>query len=687
MFANLKIAFKLGIGFCLVLLLTIVVGFVGWDGLHNMENRAINVSGVEKVARHALTAHYYSTAFSNTRDPAAANQVRDEVGKLLAQASTTRARMRDPVDQHDMDELSRIAQHEYLDTFLQYTDMATQRDADIDKLRLVADQATQKVDNIHQDQVTLLTEERNKYSAAMSERAAANDKTGLVKQYQESDAALSERLQKEQEAQEAIIAYWQTRFAVKEFVNTKSSSWVDQAEKGYVQVLNALNTLLGHLRIEKNIQEAHEAIAAVEAHREAFRGFVALTQRMQASSDRSDAAVSQVVTLAERLVTHQREKQKQEQANAEHYIQFAEISAILLGVLIAWLIARTIGRAVEKGLRFTKSVAEGDLRVRPEQQGLDELGQLLIALEGMRVRLVNVVGQVRATAHAMASAAVQFSSTAQSLSQAGTEQAASIEETTASIEEMSASITQNSDNAIATEGVAVKSAKEALESGKAVAETVEAMRRIAERIGFIEDIAYKTNLLALNAAIEAARAGEHGKGFAVVAAEVRKLAENSQVAAREISTLARSSVAVAERAGGLLTALVPGIEKTAELVQEIAAASREQAAGVAQINTAMTQVDQTVQENAAAAEELAATAEEVTAQAEQLNQLMTFFRLEEGALSTETPTKTRKSTMFTTEGKAAKSAQSGTLATKAGTTARPKAPPKKGDHFSEFESF
>ncbi|CAK0780286.1 methyl-accepting chemotaxis protein [Gammaproteobacteria bacterium] len=315
-------------------------------------------------------------------------------------------------------------------------------------------------------------------------------------------------------------------------------------------------------------------------------------------------------------------------------ITLAVIISLLVIVLViatGWVIVRNLTHALGMGVSFAQRVAEGDLTATISLQQKDEMGQLAESLRTMITKLMEVVRQVRSTAGSLSSAAAQLSTTAQSLSQASTEQAASIEETTASVEEMSASISQNSDNATVTQGVAVKSAKEAVESGKAVAETVEAMRRIADRIGFIEDIAYKTNLLALNAAIEAVRAGEHGKGFAVVAAEVRKLAENSQVAAREISQLARSSVAVAERAGGLLISLVPGIEKTAELVQEITAASQEQASGVAQVNTAMTQVDQAVQENAAAAEELAATAAEVTNQAEELNRLMAFFQLEAGA--------------------------------------------------------
>jgi methyl-accepting chemotaxis protein len=198
-------------------------------------------------------------------------------------------------------------------------------------------------------------------------------------------------------------------------------------------------------------------------------------------------------------------------------------------------------------------------------------------------------------------------------------------------------VSQNTENAKVTDGIATQAAKEAAEGGEAVKATVAAMKQIAQKIGIIDDIAYQTNLLALNAAIEAARAGEHGKGFAVVAAEVRKLAERSQVAAQEIGTVASSSVELAEQAGNLLGSIVPNIKKTSELVQEITAASEEQSSGVGQINSAMTQLSQTTQQNASSSEELAATAEEMSGQSEQLRQTMAFFKLTTTSTAVKTP--------------------------------------------------
>jgi len=239
-----------------------------------------------------------------------------------------------------------------------------------------------------------------------------------------------------------------------------------------------------------------------------------------------------------------------------------------------------------------------------------------------------VVSEVQAAADGVASGSQELAATAQSLSQGATEQAASAEEISSSMEEMSSSIKQNADNASQTEKISNKSAVDAREGGKAVQETVAAMKEIATKISIIEEIARQTNLLALNAAIEAARAGEHGKGFAVVASEVRKLAERSQTAAGEISELSGRSVQVAESAGQMLTAILPDIQRTAELVQEISASSKEQDAGADQINKAIQQLDQVIQQNASAAEELASTTEELSSQAEQLKGTISFFQLE-----------------------------------------------------------
>jgi methyl-accepting chemotaxis protein len=302
---------------------------------------------------------------------------------------------------------------------------------------------------------------------------------------------------------------------------------------------------------------------------------------------------------------------------------------LALSLVVGVAITRGITRPTNDLARQMKELAAGggDLSQRITAASKDEIGDVATHFNAFIEEISRIIGEVQASTAGLTSAASQVSATAQTLSQGTSEQAASVEETTSSMEEMSASIAQNTENSRQTEQMALSGSADAEESGRAVKATVTAMREIAEKISIIEEIAYQTNLLALNAAIEAARAGEQGRGFAVVATEVRKLAERSQTAAKEISGVATSSVKLAERSGELLDDLVPAIRKTAELVQEVAAASNEQSSGVAQINKAMTQVDQVTQRNASAAEELSSTAEEMAAQAEALQQLVAFFRM------------------------------------------------------------
>jgi methyl-accepting chemotaxis protein len=293
-------------------------------------------------------------------------------------------------------------------------------------------------------------------------------------------------------------------------------------------------------------------------------------------------------------------------------------------IWILWSISRGLNSAVS----LAAAVAAGDLNASASVKTNDEIRDLIDALNDMTAKLREIVGEVMTATRNVAAGSEELSAAAEQLSQGATEQASSTEEASSSMEEIAANIKQNADNASQTERIARQSSSDAQASGEAVGKAVAAMQTIAEKIMIVQEIARQTDLLALNAAVEAARAGEHGKGFAVVASEVRKLAERSQAAAAEISTLSGDTVRAAQAAGDMLSKLVPDIQRTAQLVEEISAASREQNAGAAQINTAIQQLDKVTQQNTSAAEEMSSTSEELAGQAEQLQSSISYFRLD-----------------------------------------------------------
>ena len=343
------------------------------------------------------------------------------------------------------------------------------------------------------------------------------------------------------------------------------------------------------------------------------------------------AAINAVIELQNNLVTKGGEEaQAAYSTGVTMMLAFLAIASLAAIALAVWVVL-SITRAVSSALRLANSVAAGDLSATATVNSNDEIKDLIDALNLMVGKLKEVVSEVTVATRNVAAGSQEMSAASEQLSQGATEQASSTEEASSSMEQMAANIKQSADNAGQTEKIARQSATDAEASGKAVADAVKAMETIAEKILIVQEIARQTDLLALNAAVEAARAGEHGRGFAVVASEVRKLAERSQAAAQEISGLSGDTGKAAQSAGEMLTKLVPDIQKTAELIAEISAASNEQNAGASQINAAIQQLDKVTQQNTGAAEEMSATAEELAGQAEQLQATISYFRLDQSA--------------------------------------------------------
>jgi methyl-accepting chemotaxis protein len=383
-------------------------------------------------------------------------------------------------------------------------------------------------------------------------------------------------------------------------------------------------------------------------------------------ADALDAA-NAYITFVKHAMAEQAEQARQDGARAEMLLLILVIASLVIAVAAATWIALNISRGLSRAVGLADAVAIGDLSQKIEITSNDEISDLIkslnamtanlnataavaneiaqgnltveakrlsdkdtlgTALERMVEKLRQIVAEALTAAQNVSAGSQELSASAEQLSQGATEQASAGEEASSSMEEMAANVKQNAENASQTEKIAAQSAKDAEASGAAVGRAVEAMQTIAEKITIVQEIARQTDLLALNAAVEAARAGEHGKGFAVVASEVRKLAERSQAAAAEIGTLSTETVKVARDAGSMLAKLVPDIKKTAELVEEITAACREQDVGSAQINQAIQQLDKVGQQNASASEQVSSTSEELASQAEQLQSTIAYFRID-----------------------------------------------------------
>lgn len=377
--------------------------------------------------------------------------------------------------------------------------------------------------------------------------------------------------------------------------------------------------------------------AAQERYNNKFKA-AGEVQSDQALDARFDESFNSFIEMADMAETRIQEKMSNVRENMEasrvfsiilfsSFVIMGFLAALLAGIILSRSLLKQLGADPSDLMKLTEEIAGGNIGVDYSRYDKKGLTGVIESIKKMTDSLTGIVVSIRRGSDEVLSASRQLSSSATQLSQGATEQAASAEEVSSSMEEMTSTIQQNADNSSQTDKIATEASKKAEESGKVVNEAVAAIKNIAQKIGVIEEIARQTNLLALNAAIEAARAGEAGKGFAVVATEVRKLAENSQKSAGEIQVVSSQTITLAERAGITINEMVPDIQKTAELIQEINASSLEQNNGAGQITTAILQLDSVTQQNASSSEELSSTSEELERQAEKLKDAIMYFKL------------------------------------------------------------
>jgi len=613
---NLKLGVKIGLGFGILLLIAMALGLmailsmrsVGVDSRRMVEEIVPQVDVAAEVELHSLLTMYNMRSWGYTED----KKLYDLGIKELNQAS---------------DGLKKAAE-------------LAAKHPDLAALKTNAAKASEKVADYFRliGQTADLFKDIDANRSAMDAAAkafAASQAEQLDKEIdaQAEPAKLKERNQKSVQAADILDMGNTVRVANFKAQALRSPQFAEDAFGRF----DAIEALLAKLRAvtaqEFNLKQLDAVKAAAERYKQAMRGYLDNAKKLADVGASRAATADAVLAASEETMAAGLTETSAIAAQADQSLTKTSavmlaglLAALVLGAVVAWVITRGITGPVIKGVEFAKKMAEGDLTQTLDVNQQDEIGELARALREMVAKLSGVIGEVMSGAGNVASGSGELASAAESLSQGATEQAASVEEVSASVEEMASNIHQNAENSSQTEVIALQSAEDAESGGRTVTQTALAMKQIAEKISIIEEIARQTNLLALNAAIEAARAGEHGKGFAVVAAEVRKLAERSGLAAAEIGALSSTSVKIAEEAGEMLVRLVPNIKKTADLVQEISAGSREQSAGAEQINKAIQQLDQVIQRNASASEQMASTSEELSSQAEQLIATIAFFK-------------------------------------------------------------
>ncbi|MCJ2163345.1 methyl-accepting chemotaxis protein [Pseudodesulfovibrio sp. S3] len=562
---------------------------------------------VNRLVRFILETRVQEKNYILRKDPKILEAHENSLKQMYKQIELTSSKFQNKLNLDQMGEVQK-AVNTYEAAFKLYVDLEERKTAAMEMMRKNAQIALSQTE-------ALRTDQKNEFNELLEDGNTSKD-------------ILQDRLTKADDANRMIKMFLDCRKNEKEFIISLDEKYLTQVSAGMDKILALASDLKSRFRRQDNIGKVHAVEQSLMSYQTEFMTFVDSIKQQ----GNAEMAMVESAREADKVCREARASQKSMMLADMSFANVVSISvtvaALVIGIFAAFFLTVAITRPVAMGVRFAQGMSVGDFTKTLDIDQKDEIGVLASALNDMVLKLRQVVQDVQSATDNVASGSEELSATAESLSQGATEQAAAIEEVSSSMEQMTSNISKNAENAKETEMIATSSAEDAKKSGEVVSGAVDAVTNIAEKISIIEEIARQTNLLALNAAIEAARAGEHGKGFAVVAAEVRKLAERSGLAAAEISELSASTVSASRQAREMLTTLVPNIEKTAQLVQDIAASSNEQNAGASQINQAIGQLDTVIQQNASASEEMASTSEELAGQGQSMQSTMSFFRID-----------------------------------------------------------
>ncbi|MBF0426260.1 MAG: HAMP domain-containing protein [Magnetococcales bacterium] len=602
----------------MVILLTLLVGVVGWSGLGGVLGGMDRASLMMSIINQGTLALQAERDFFASRDPAhrdAALKAAAAIQQLATESRDTR--FRDPVDQKAMQEVIQ-ATVAYAKGFQEMTEREQQKNAAVVIIREAGIVVENETRRLQDEQIKQLREQLQK--------ATERDSLGATREIV-GDLLQRNRAGKIAQVSAIVALFLDARVSEQMMLQAgrRDEQQRQRARERSTMARNNAETLMATFKNAANIEMGQRIITSLTRYQQELETLIAAMDAQEKIEQELSALRTHLSQLTNTAYANQKTKMEQEGATSRWHMMIYALLAALLASVVAVFLTRSITLPLGRCTTALGRLAGGDLTIACTVNSRDEIGILAHGISAMSDRLRRTVGDILSFSGQVSDGTAHLSEASQEVSKGATEQAASIEETSAAMEQMSSNIEQNTANAQATEKIAVAAATAAASGGNSVTRAVAAIKEIAAKISVVEEIARQTNLLALNAAIEAARAGEHGKGFAVVASEVRKLAERSQVAAGEIGQLSASGVEVAEQAGSTIDRLVPEIQRTAELIQEIASASREQSQGADQINVAIQQLDQVIQRNAQAASGMAATSQELSSQVGDLVGAVSYF--------------------------------------------------------------